>query len=67
MCTFQFFRKYAGAELCIYMYVIGLIKRSRHAFSSMVGRGSRSQGLRGDDIIIIILTSAVVSGSNYAR
>ena len=32
--------------------VIGLIKTSRHAFSSMVGSGSRSQDLFGDDMII---------------
>ena len=46
------------------MSVIGLIKMSRHAFSSMVGSGSRSQDLLGDDMIIF-LTSVVVVGSNY--
>ena len=45
------------------MSVIGLIKRSRYAFSSMVGSGSRSQDLLGDDMIIF-LTSVVVAGSN---
>ena len=35
-------------------YAIGLIKTSRHAFSSMVGSGSRSQDLLGDDIIILL-------------
>ena len=34
------------------MYVIDIIKTSRHAFSSMVGSGSRSQGLLGDGILI---------------
>ena len=43
--------------------VIGLIKTSRHAFSSMVGSGSISQDLLGDDMIIF-LTSVVVAGSN---
>ena len=47
------------------MYVIGLIKTSRQAFSSTVGSGSRSQHLLGDDMIIF-LTSAVVAGSNDA-
>ena len=47
------------------MSVIGLIKTSRHAFSSTVGSGSRSQDLLGDDMIIF-LTSAVVAGSNDA-
>ena len=42
------------------MYVIGLIKTSRHAFSNTVGNGPRSHDLRGDDIIIF-LTSAVVA------
>ena len=45
--------------------VIGLINTSRHAFRSMVGTGSRSQDLLGDDMIIF-LTSAVVAGSNDA-
>ena len=40
------------------MSVIGLIKTSRHAFSSTVGSGSRSQNILGDDMIIF-LTSAV--------
>ena len=47
------------------MSVIGLIKTSRHAFSSTVGSGSRSQDLLGDDMVIF-LTSAVVAGSNDA-
>ena len=47
------------------MYFIGLIKTSRHAFSSMVGSGSRSQDLLEDDMIIF-LTSAVVASSNDA-
>ena len=47
------------------MSVIGLIKTSRHAFSSTVGSGSRSQHLLGDNMIIF-LTSAVVAGSNDA-
>ena len=47
------------------MSVIGLIKTSRHAFSSMVENGLRSQDLLGDDMIIF-LTSAVVAGSNDA-
>ena len=47
------------------MSVIGLIKTSRHAFNSMVGSGSRSQDLLGDDMIIC-LTSAVMAGSNDA-
>ena len=47
------------------IYAIGLIKTSRHAFSSMVGSGSRTQDLLGDDRIIF-LTSAIVAGS-YAR
>ena len=46
------------------MSVIGLIKTSRHAFSSMAGSGSRSQDLLGDDDMIIFLTSVVVAGSN---
>ena len=41
--------------------VIDLINTSRHAFSSMVGSGSSSQDLLGDDMIIF-LTSAVVAG-----
>ena len=45
--------------------VIGLINTSRHAFSGMVGSGSRSQDLLGDNMIIF-LTSAVVAGSNDA-
>ena len=44
-------------------FVIGLIKTSRHTFSSMVGSGSRSHDLLGDDMIIF-LTSVVVAGSN---
>ena len=47
------------------MFVIGLINTSTHAFSSMVGIGSRSQDLLGDDMIIV-LTSVVVAGSNDA-
>ena len=47
------------------MYVIGLINMSRHAFSSVVESGSRSQDLDGDDRIMF-LTSAVVAGSNDA-
>ena len=45
------------------MSVIGLIKASRHVFSSMVGSGSKSQDLLGDDMIIF-LTSVVVAGSS---
>ena len=45
------------------MYRIGITKTSRHAFSSMVGSGSRSQDILGDDMIIC-LTSMVVAGSN---
>ena len=45
------------------MSVIGLINTSRLAFSSIVGSGSRSQDLLGDDITIF-LTSAVVAGSS---
>ena len=41
----------------------GLMKTSRHAFSSMVGSGSRSQDLFGD-YMIIFSTSVVVAGSN---
>ena len=37
------------------IYVIGLIKTSRHVFSSMVGSGSRSQDLVGDNMIIFSL------------
>ena len=48
------------------MYVIGIINTSRHAFNSMVGRGSRSQGVLGDDMVIF-LTSAVVAGTNGSR
>ena len=47
------------------MYVTGIINTSRHAFNSMVGSGSRSQDLLGDDKIIF-LTSVVVAGSNEA-
>ena len=47
------------------MSVIGLINTSMHAFSSMVGFGSGSQDLIGDDMIIF-LTSVVVAGSNDA-
>ena len=47
------------------MSVICLINASRHAFSSMVGSGSRSQDLLGNDMIICI-TSAFVAGSNDA-
>ena len=47
------------------MSVIGLINTPRYAFRSMVGSGSRSQDLLGDDMIIL-LTSAVVAGSNDA-
>ena len=43
------------------MSVIGLIKTSRHVFSSMVGSGSRSQDLLGDDMIIFF-ASAVMAG-----
>ena len=46
------------------MFVIGLINTSLHAFSSMVGSGSRSQDLLGN--MIIFLTSAVVAGSTDA-
>ena len=42
------------------MSVIGLIKTSRHAVSSMVGNGSRSQDLLGDNMTIF-RTSAVVA------
>ena len=45
------------------MSVIGLIKTSGHASSSMVGSGSRSQDLLGHDIIIFP-TSVVVADSN---
>ena len=45
--------------------VIGLINMPRHAFSSMVGIGSRSHDLLGDDMMIF-LTSVVVAGSNDA-
>ena len=45
------------------MSVIGILKTSKHAFNSMVGSGSRSQDLLGDDMIIF-LTSVVVAGSN---
>ena len=45
--------------------VIGLINTSRHAFSSMVGIGSRSHDLLGDHMMIF-LTSVVVAGSNDA-
>ena len=45
------------------MSVIGIIKASRHASNSMVGSGSRSQDLLGDDMVIF-LTSVVVAGSN---
>ena len=48
------------------MSVIGLINASRYAFSSMIGSGSISQDLLGDDMIIL-LTSAVVAGSNDAN
>ena len=47
------------------IFVIGLINTSRHAFSSMVGIGSRSHDLLGDDMMIF-LTSVVVAGSNDA-
>ena len=47
------------------MSVIGLVNTSRHAFSNMVGIGSRSQDLLGDDMIIF-LTSVVVASSNDA-
>ena len=47
------------------MYVIGLINTSRHAFSSMVGTGSMSQDLLGDDMIIFLI-SVAVAGSNDA-
>ena len=42
-----------------------LINTSRHAFNSMVGCGSISQDLLGDDILICP-SSAVVAGSNDA-
>ena len=42
------------------MSVIGLIKTSRHAFSSTVGSLSRSQDFLGDDMVILF-TSAVVA------
>ena len=48
------------------MSVIGLINTSKHAFNSMVGIGSRSHNLLGDDMIIF-LTSVVVAGSNDAN
>ena len=47
------------------MSVIGLIKMSRHAFSSIVGSWLRSHDLLGDDMVIF-LTSAVVASSNDA-
>ena len=47
------------------MSVIGLIDSSIYAFRSMVGSGSRSQDLLGDNMIIC-LTSAIVAGLNYA-
>ena len=47
------------------MHVIGLIKTSRHAFSSMVGSRSISQDLLGEDMIIFLI-SAVVAGSKDA-
>ena len=46
------------SDACI-MSVIGLIKTSRHAFSSTVGSGSSQD-------MTIFLTSAVVAGSNDA-
>ena len=45
--------------------VIGLSNVLRNAFNSMVGSGSRSQDLCGEDIIIL-LTSSTVAGSNDA-
>ena len=45
------------------MSVIGVINKSRHAFSSIAGGGSKSQVVLRDDMHIL-LTSAVVVGSN---
>ena len=43
--------------------VMGLSNVSRHAFNIMVGSGSKSQDLFGEDIIMF-LTSSTVAGSN---
>ena len=45
------------------LFVIGLIKTSRHAFSSTFGSESRLQDCLGDDVVIV-LKSAVVAGLN---
>ena len=47
------------------MYIIGIINTSWHAFRSMVGGGSRSQDLLGDDMIIFLI-SLIVAASNDA-
>ena len=47
------------------MFVFGLINTPRHAFRSMVGNGSRSQDLLGNDMILF-LTSVIVAGLNDA-
>ena len=43
------------------IFVIGLISESRHAFNSVVGNGSRSHDLFGEEMIIF-LTSSIVAG-----
>ena len=49
------------------IYVIGLSNVLRQDFNSMVGSGSSSQDLFGEDIIIFFTSSAVVGSNDTSK